>query len=66
MGTSLGPYGIAYGRVYGYQFELRGKHLPGAFTATLYSSQFESNYFTEMCSGSEAGSYLKIIEFVYC
>ena len=23
------------------------------------------NYFTEMCSGSEAGSYLKLIDFVY-
>ena len=23
-----------------------------------YSSQFKNNYFTEMCSGSEAGSYL--------
>jgi len=26
-------------------------------------SQFENNYFTEMCSGSEAGSYF--IDFVY-
>jgi len=25
--------------------------------------QFENNYFTEMCSGSEAGSYLGIINF---
>ena len=23
---------------------------------------FENNYFTEMCSGSEAGSYLRIID----
>ena len=30
-----------------------------------YSSQFENNYFTEMCSGSEAGSYLRLIDFVY-
>jgi len=28
-------------------------------------SQFENNYFTEMCSGSEAGSYLRRIDFVY-
>ena len=28
-------------------------------------SQFEKNYFTEMCSGSEAGSYLRLIDFVY-
>ena len=29
------------------------------------SSQFENNYFTEMCSGSEAGSYLRLVYFVY-
>ena len=27
--------------------------------------KFENNYFTEMCSGSEAGSYLRLIDFVY-
>ena len=27
--------------------------------------QFENNYFTEMCSGSEEGSYLRLIDFVY-
>jgi len=26
-------------------------------------SQFENNYFTEMCSGSDAGSYLNLIDF---
>jgi len=26
---------------------------------------FEINYFTEVCSGSEAGSYLRLIDFVY-
>ena len=25
----------------------------------------ENNYFTEMCSGSEAGSYLRLTDFVY-
>ena len=30
-----------------------------------YSSQFENNYFTEMCSGSEAGSYSRHIDFFY-
>jgi len=30
-----------------------------------YSSQFKNNYFTEMCSGSEVGSYLRRIDFVY-
>ena len=28
------------------------------------SSQFENNCFTEMCSGSEAGSYLRLIYLV--
>jgi len=28
-----------------------------------YSSQFENNYFTSMCSGSEAGLYSRIIDF---
>ena len=26
---------------------------------------FESNHFTDMCSGSEAGSYLRFKDFVY-
>ena len=34
-------------------------------TSDLGSSQLENNYFTEMCSGSEAGSYLRRIDFVY-
>jgi len=28
-------------------------------------SQFENNYFTETCSGTEAGSYVRPIDFVY-
>jgi len=28
-------------------------------------SGFRNNYFTEMCSGSEEGSYLRLIDFVY-
>jgi len=27
--------------------------------------QFKNNYLTEMCSGSEAGSYARLIDFVY-
>ena len=27
-------------------------------------SQSDNNYFTEMCSGSEAGSYLRLIDFM--
>ena len=30
-----------------------------------FSYQFKNNYFTEMCSGSEAGSYLRLIDFVH-
>jgi len=30
-----------------------------------YSSQFKNNHLAEMCSGSEAGSYLRLIDFVY-
>jgi len=28
-----------------------------------YSPQFKNSYFTEMCRGSEAGSYLRLIDF---
>ena len=28
-------------------------------------AEFENNYFTEMCSGSEAGSYLRLIDSLY-
>jgi len=31
-------------------------------TAVANSSPFENNYFTEVCSGSEAGSYLRLID----
>ena len=30
-----------------------------------YSSQFENKCCTEICMGSEAGSYLRLIDFVY-
>ena len=30
-----------------------------------FGGKGENNYFTEMCSGSEAGSYLRRIDFVY-
>ena len=30
-----------------------------------HSSQLENNYFTKMCSGFEAGSYCRLIDFVY-
>ena len=28
-------------------------------------NQVQNNYFTEMCGGSEAGSYLRLIDFLY-
>jgi len=31
----------------------------------MICSQFVNNYFTEMCSGSEAGSYVRLIEIVH-
>jgi len=30
-----------------------------------HHATFENIYFTEICSGSEAGSYLRLIDFVY-
>ena len=38
---------------------------PSGCCTDRYSSQFENNYFTEVCSGSDAGSYLRLIDFVY-
>ena len=32
---------------------------------TSCGSPFEINNFTEMCNGSEAGSYVRLIDFVY-
>jgi hypothetical protein len=29
----------------------------------IFQTQFKNNYFTEMCSGSEVGSYLRLIDF---
>ena len=29
------------------------------------NTKWGNNYFTEMCSGSEAGSYPRLIDFVY-
>ena len=31
--------------------------------ADRYSSQCKNNYLTEMCSGSGAGSYLRLMDF---
>jgi len=37
----------------------------GKFCQLPAKREFENNYFTEMSSGSEAGSYLRLIDFVY-
>ena len=40
--------------------------LPACSACTnRYSSQYENNHFTEMCSGSEAGLYLRLTDFAY-
>jgi len=43
----------------------RSEQEEGETTTDRCSSQFENNYFTEMCSGSEAGSYLRLIDWMY-
>ena len=41
----------------------RALHVRKLSTRILRSYQFKNNYFTEMCSGSEAGTYLVPIDF---
>jgi len=38
---------------------------PAGTASTTCCSKVKNNYFTEMCSGSEAGSYLRLMDFVY-
>jgi len=40
-------------------------HRKSPFASATCSSQLKNNYFTEMCSGSEAGSYSRLIDFVH-
>jgi len=52
-------------RVWGLGFRVWGLGLPGApilARTDRYSSQFKNNYVAEMCSGSQAGSYLRLID----
>ena len=47
------------------RFRVQGPVVQGSgFRATMLGVR-ENNYFTEMCSGFEAGSYLKLIDFVH-
>ena len=39
-----------------------GVRSPSRGVKSTVSSQFKNNHFTEMCSGSEAGSYLRLID----
>ena len=48
-------------RVQGSGFRVQGS----GFRVQGPGCKLENNYFTEMCSGSEAGSYLRFIVFVY-
>jgi len=36
-----------------------------SLTSTCIHTQLKKNYFTEMCSGSEEGTYFRLIDFVY-
>ena len=40
------------------------RRAPELLTMDARISQFENAYFTETCSGSEAGSYFRLIDFV--
>ena len=44
---------------------LSGWDFSGDTTLWGFSSQYENNYFTEMCSGSEKSPYLRLIDCVY-
>ena len=54
-------------RTPGCAFCLAPRRRPGRGRAWCreQGSQFENTYFTEMCSGSEEGSYLRLIDVVY-
>ena len=36
---------------------------PAVPSDLVYAGPSQNNYFAEMCSGSEAGSYLRLIDF---
>ena len=46
------------------KFDSRSDHKQSKSVAK-WRALWWDNYFTEMCSGSEAGSYLRLIDFVY-
>ena len=37
-------------------------HVAGGAAVYAYTPRFKNNYFAEMCSGSEEGSYLRLID----
>jgi len=56
--------------VYGFGFRVQGRGVRGVHQACIdlsgrslsTSSQLENNHFTEMCCGTEAGSYLRLTD----
>ena len=54
-GTPVGPYGGACPFI----------RVPPPPHTTNPWGRDSLNYFTEMCSGSEAGSYFRLIDFLY-
>jgi len=65
-GTEYGVDCLTCAIFAGHQFGAKqGPGSPNRRNQIILGSQFEDNYFTEMCSGSEAGSYLRLIDFVY-
>ena len=49
----------------GLNVECRGFRGKWTCAEKVSGKEVVNNYFTEMCSGSEAGSYLRLIDFVY-
>jgi len=48
------------------QFNKNGMGITNSAPLSMAALQpVDPNYFTEMCSGSEAGSYLRLVDFVY-
>ena len=57
--TGLAPWEVEFNRK-----EVRHSHVHRPFER-LPTIPTENNYFAEMCSGSEAGSHVRLIDFVY-
>ena len=49
-------------RVWGCDIDIRDNE-GGSWLFLLHTDHYSQVFFTEMCSGSEAGSYLRLIDF---